>query len=533
MRSLDLIGCGALNVDLIYRLPRSFPLWEELGPPGTEQLMEPDVRRAVDEALANVRPARSGGGQAANTAHALARLGYRAAMIGRVGADDDGLFIINELAPAEAGLVARDGETGRVYVLLDEDGERRNLVWPGANDGFSPGDLPRRPPKARFVYFSSFVGDGPLEAQLSSARAAARRRRRSAFDPGEIYARKGVKRFLPILQRCAYLFATEKELAMLCGLSLPESLDFVLNAGVGLVVCKMGGRGARLVGRRVDLYVPPLPAEVVDVTGAGDLFAAGFIAALDRAGRPRERRPARGLGRQPRHRRSRAQRLPRRGRLAGAPGGGALGGRGRDALERPVRIGWLSSGRDQAARNLLADVVARAQQDDVPLEIAAVFCDRERGEAAESDQFLDLVERLDFPLVTLSSNASWAAAQERGRRPRHLARRLPPGGDGPARAPPPRRARDGRVHARRQPGHVPPLRAAQPAPGAPRRPHRHLAGGHLAAARGGGRGDRRHDAPGHGSARPRPGDRLLPLPDPRGATGTRSGTQFRDEARDA
>jgi ribokinase len=67
---------------------------------------------------------------------------------------------------------------------------------------------------------------------------------------------------------------------MLCGLSLPESLDFLLNAGVGLVIVKMGGRGARLVGRRVDLYVPPLPTEVVDVTGAGDLFAAGFLAAM-------------------------------------------------------------------------------------------------------------------------------------------------------------------------------------------------------------------------------------------------------------
>ena len=85
---------------------------------------------------------------------------------------------------------------------------------------------------------------------------------------------------MPILQRCAYLFSTETELEMLCGLSLPESLDFLLNAGVGLVIVKMGGRGARLVGRRVDLYVPPLPAEVVDVTGAGDLFAAGFLAAM-------------------------------------------------------------------------------------------------------------------------------------------------------------------------------------------------------------------------------------------------------------
>jgi ribokinase len=279
VRSTDLIGCGALNVDLIYRLPRSFPLWDELGPPGTEQLMDADVRRAVDEALVHVEPTRSGGGQAANTAHALARLGYRAAMVGRVGADDDGLYLLKELAPAEGRLVARDGETGRVYVLLDEDGERRNLVWPAANDGFAPGDVPKRPPKTRFAYFTSFVGDGPLEAQLALLERLPPETE-IAFDPGEIYARKGVKRFLPILRRCNYLFATERELEMLCGLSLPESLDFVLNAGVGLVVCKMGGRGARLVGSRVDLYVPPMPAEVVDVTGAGDLFAAGFVAAM-------------------------------------------------------------------------------------------------------------------------------------------------------------------------------------------------------------------------------------------------------------
>jgi phosphoribosylglycinamide formyltransferase 1 len=79
-----------------------------------------------------------------------------------------------------------------------------------------------------------------------------------------------------------------------------------------------------------------------------------------------------------------------------------------------MRIGWLSTGRDQAACNLLADIVARAQQDDVPLDIAAVFCDREHGEAPDSDHFLELVERLGFPLVTLSSSASWTAARDKG-----------------------------------------------------------------------------------------------------------------------
>ena len=79
-----------------------------------------------------------------------------------------------------------------------------------------------------------------------------------------------------------------------------------------------------------------------------------------------------------------------------------------------MRIGWFSSGRDQAASNLLADVVARAQQDELPLDIGAVFSDRERGEAPESDRFLDLVDRLGIPAVTLSSRASWAEAQKLG-----------------------------------------------------------------------------------------------------------------------
>jgi ribokinase len=279
MKPVALLGCGALNVDLIYRLPRDSSLWDQVGPPGSEQVMDSSLHETVAQALAGIQPIRAGGGQAANTVHAMACLGYRAAMVGRVGADEDGRYLLDELVPGDGRLITRSGATGRVYVLLDEDGERRNLVWPAANDDFSPADVPRRAPRARYALFTSFVGDAPLQAQLALLdRLPADTQ--IAFDPGEIYARKGVKRFLPILHRCAYLFANERELEMLCGLSLPESLDFVLSAGVNLVVCKMGSRGARLVGRRVDMYVPPLPAEVVDVTGAGDVFAAGFLAAL-------------------------------------------------------------------------------------------------------------------------------------------------------------------------------------------------------------------------------------------------------------
>lgn len=78
------------------------------------------------------------------------------------------------------------------------------------------------------------------------------------------------------------------------------------------------------------------------------------------------------------------------------------------------RIGWLSTGRDPAARNLLAEVVGRAARAGLPLNVALVFCDRERGEHAQSDAFLDLVDDLGLPAVTLSSTASWRSARAAG-----------------------------------------------------------------------------------------------------------------------
>ena len=279
MRSYDLIGCGALNLDLIYRLPADSPLWRELPPPGAELAIGADLRAELETALAGLEPARSGGGQAANTAYALARLGFGAAMLGRVGSDDAGSFLAAELAPCDDRYLARDGQSGCVYVLLNETGERRNLVWPAANDEFSPTDLPRRLPQTRFAYFSSFVGERPLQTQLALLERLPRDVE-IAFDPGEIYARLGVKCFIPFLKRASFVFATESELETLCGLSADKALSFLLDVGVGLVVCKMGDRGAKIIGRRLDLYVPPHPAEVVDVTGAGDLFAAGFFGAL-------------------------------------------------------------------------------------------------------------------------------------------------------------------------------------------------------------------------------------------------------------
>lgn len=79
-----------------------------------------------------------------------------------------------------------------------------------------------------------------------------------------------------------------------------------------------------------------------------------------------------------------------------------------------MKIGWLSTGRDPAARNLLAETVQRAAADGIGLRIGAVFSDRAPGESHESDLLHRLVAELGFPLVTLSSIESWARARADG-----------------------------------------------------------------------------------------------------------------------
>ncbi len=301
MKQSDLIGCGAINLDLIYRLPASFPLLDQLPARGAEEGLDEQAVATITEGLRDLEPFRDGGGQAANVVFALRRFGYDATVIGRVGDDADGQSLRDQLGEEATAYVVRSGASGRVYVLLDEGGERRNLVVPGTNDEFVPSDLPKKLPSARFAYFSSFVSDEPLTAQIALLDRLPPETE-VVFDPGELYAAKGVKRFLPLLGRTSYLFATEHELELLCGLELSGAVEFLLNVGVSTVVCKMGERGARLISRLSELYVPPSPVSVVDVTGAGDLFAAGFLGALiedlplEAAGRLAAWTAAQGIG---------------------------------------------------------------------------------------------------------------------------------------------------------------------------------------------------------------------------------------------
>jgi ribokinase len=211
---------------------------------------------------------------AANTAFALACLGIPVTLVGRVGADADGEFLKAGLAGVDLSHVVAQGESGRAYILVDREGERTILAAPNTNDSLTERDLPWEAlASATYLHLTAFVGDGPLMVQRLIAGLVPPQVHLS-LDPGELYARRGWPALEAIFDHLETLLVTETEWRLLRGDPKVHP-----NWAPALVVIKRGARGARLLTplRYLDFPVE-LAGGLVDTLGAGDVFAAGYLA---------------------------------------------------------------------------------------------------------------------------------------------------------------------------------------------------------------------------------------------------------------
>lgn len=277
----DVVCLGAVNVDLVFRVDDPAPLLERWGTglqAGGEEALTRSAEARLQGLLAGYgQPAgRFGGGQAANTAYALARMGFAAALVGRVGADADGDFLKETLSGVNLDYLVRQGESGRAYILVAAAGERTILVAPNTNDDLREPDLPREVlAGAKFLHLTSFVGDGPLTVQRHLARRLPRGPRLT-LDPGELYARRGRGPLTDLLDHAETLLVTEAEWGLLGG-EPKRHPDWAPP----IVIVKRGREGARMLTpvRYLD-FPPEAPGVLMDSLGAGDVFAAGYIAGL-------------------------------------------------------------------------------------------------------------------------------------------------------------------------------------------------------------------------------------------------------------
>jgi ribokinase len=203
-------------------------------------------------------------------------MGIPAALVGRVGQDEEGAFLKDGLAGVNLEYLKEEGASGRAYVLVEPGGERTIFVAPNTNDELAESDVPWEAlGRAPFLHLTSFVGDGPLEVQKDAARRLKQFERVAiSLDPGELYARRGRAALGTMLAEVETLILTEPEWLLLEG-----HMECHPDWASDFVLIKQGAQGARLLMKD---YYQDFPADsperLVDTLGAGDVFAAGYLA---------------------------------------------------------------------------------------------------------------------------------------------------------------------------------------------------------------------------------------------------------------
>ena len=212
-----------------------------------------------------------GGGSAANTAVALAKLGVPTCLLACYGNDLLGKFALKELKEegVDTSLMKKiDVPTGRVYIIVDSYGERTMIAFRGANDAATFEILENeRAERAFWIH----VSGGRRDIGLKLLELAKRARIPSSYDPGSAAYRAPETELRPLLEFAGLLLVNEKELESLKRRNLPVP---------ELIILKRGSKGAAILINNEVIEVPGFKVNVVDTTGAGDAFNAGLLAGL-------------------------------------------------------------------------------------------------------------------------------------------------------------------------------------------------------------------------------------------------------------
>ena len=286
----DVLGIGNAIVDVIARAEDDFLVAQGMNK-GTMALIDEVRAQAIYAAMG---PAiESSGGSAANTIVGVASFGARAAFVGKVKDDELGRSFVHDIRAAGVAFDTKPATAGpstaRSYIMVTPDGERTMNTFLGAAQDLRPADIDEgQVASAAVTYLEGYLWDPPQakEAFVKAAGIAHKAGHRVALTLSDAFCVDRYRaEFLDLIRKGVVdiVFANERELH-----SLYETADFdtavkALRGEAKLAVVTRSEKGCVVVSRDAVVAVPAEPVEqVADVTGAGDLFAAGFLAGLAR-----------------------------------------------------------------------------------------------------------------------------------------------------------------------------------------------------------------------------------------------------------
>jgi len=276
---MKVLGMGNALVDMMTQIDNDNFLITNNLPKGSMQLVDYDTSSTVLKAAEGFKKSMASGGSAANTIHGLAKLGVEAAFIGKVGKDAMGDFFKNDLIDSkiDSHLLFSNSPSGVAAALVSPDAERTFATFLGAAVELSAADLS----KEMFEGYDIFHIEGYLvqnheliETAIGLAKEAGCR---VSIDLASYNVVEDNLEFLQkMVDNVDIVFANEEEAKAFTGLE-PEAALAKIAEKVEIAVVKIGSKGS-MVKHNGQVYMAGvIKANSIDTTGAGDLYASGFI----------------------------------------------------------------------------------------------------------------------------------------------------------------------------------------------------------------------------------------------------------------
>ena len=223
------------------------------------------------------------GGGGTNCAVALSRLGLKTGYVGKIGVGTNSQRIVNLLKKEKISLslVSRGGERTGFSIILDAKGHDRTiLAYKGSNDDLRYSDIKKNKLNTKWFYFTSMMGES-FQTLKKLAVFAEKNKIKILFNPSSYLARKGKGYIMEILKRCNILILNKEEAGLLLNKSSVKSLLLGLyKLGPEIVVITEGVKGVYAYNGEQSYFLKPHNIKVLEATGAGDSFGAGFLAGM-------------------------------------------------------------------------------------------------------------------------------------------------------------------------------------------------------------------------------------------------------------
>lgn len=282
MKQKRILGIGNALVDILTQITDDSVLEQLKLSKGAMQHVDAEASKRVGETLKTFGSAMAAGGSTANTVSGAAKLGIETGYIGKVGNDELGKFFENEMLKTHVKplLLKTDTPTGCAQAVISKDGERTFATYLGAALELEPDDLKPEMFDGWDILFVEgyLVFNRPLVKR--ALEIAKSKGMTIAIDMASYNVVEANRDFMEDILRdyVDIVFANQEEAHAFTNKEYPAEALNELSKLCDIAIVKVGAKGSMLQHGHETVTIDPIPAQVIDTTGAGDMWAAGFMA---------------------------------------------------------------------------------------------------------------------------------------------------------------------------------------------------------------------------------------------------------------